>query len=72
MSSRYIIFIILFIIFNITACSNLPTVKYCNEITYVREGNKINITASCNLPLEQGPEISPSDLMLLILPGLMI
>lgn len=33
---------------------NTPSVEYCNDVTYTRHGNQVNITAVCSLPIGGG------------------
>lgn len=38
----------------VSACapfSALPTMKYCEKVSYVRDGNKAVINAECSLPV---------------------
>ena len=32
---------------------NLPTFEYCSDVTYVRHGNQIDVTAKCAAPIGQ-------------------
>lgn len=35
-------------------CAGVPTIKYCDDITYTRAGNKIHIEADCKVPMNDG------------------
>lgn len=35
----------------LVGCSALPSMKYCEHVEYVRDGNKIKLTAECMAPV---------------------
>jgi hypothetical protein len=45
----------------LTGCAQLagsiPSLKYCSDVTYVRKGNQIDITAKCHAPI--GDDLLP-------------
>ena len=45
--------LVLFVIL-LAGCSALPTLKYCEKVEYVRDGNKIHLTAECMAPVGGG------------------
>ena len=35
----------------LVGCSALPSMKYCGQVEYKREGSKITVKAECNAPI---------------------
>lgn len=35
----------------LSGCGALPSMKYCEHVEYVRDGNKIRIVAECMAPV---------------------
>lgn len=52
---RYLIAIALLALSGCAALvGNLPTMQYCDKVTYVRNGNQIKMTAECAAPIGGG------------------
>lgn len=52
--------------------ASLPTVNHCDDVSYVRSGNKVHIEADCRIPMDDGrTKMSPADLMSAIIAALM-
>lgn len=35
----------------LSGCSSLPSMKYCDSVSYIREGSAIHIEADCHAPV---------------------
>lgn len=60
-------------IFFFTGCSGVPSIKYCDDVSYVREDNKIHVEANCKIPMQDGSmDIQPKDIMMGIMGGMLL
>lgn len=41
----------LFTFWLLSGCSSLPSMKYCDEVSYLRKGSQIEIHALCQAPV---------------------
>lgn len=38
----------------LSACSALPSMQYCDDVSYIRNGNEIHVEATCRAPVGGG------------------
>lgn len=46
--------LILGVALTVGGCASVPTLNYCQEIAYERDGNEIHIEADCRVPMDDG------------------
>ena len=38
----------------LTGCAALPSMQYCDEVSYIRSGSQIHLEATCHAPVGAG------------------
>lgn len=39
------------VVFLLSGCSSLPTMQYCDQVKYERNGSQIHLEAECRAPI---------------------
>lgn len=47
----YTIILILFVLIVLAGCSTIPSMRYCDKVSYDRDGTKVVIHAECTAPI---------------------
>lgn len=43
----------------LNACTNIPSMQYCDKVSYSRTGNLIHVEADCRAPVDIGMPALP-------------